>query len=92
MNSSICFVSPYSYPVLAKTHHQSVGGAEVQQVMISRELAKRGFDVSFVVGDYNQQPLELVDGIHWRKNHWKRGYLISKYLWGNLEVSSPYTP
>ncbi|MCK4330056.1 glycosyltransferase family 4 protein [candidate division WOR-3 bacterium] len=62
-NKSICFVAPEAYPLLAKTKHHSVGGAEVQQVLIAKELKKYGFDVSFVVGSYATKLIENVDGI-----------------------------
>jgi len=62
-NKNICFVSPQAYPTLAQTMHQSVGGAEVQQVLIAKELKKYQFNISFVAGDYGQKTIEEIDGM-----------------------------
>ncbi len=62
-NKRICFVSPKAYPLLAETKHQSVGGAEVQQVLIAKELRRYGFDISFVVGDYGQKAIETINNM-----------------------------
>ena len=47
-------MAPFAPPVLMTLDAQSAGGAEVQQVLIGRELARRGWSVSFVVADYGQ--------------------------------------
>ena len=60
---SICFVSPHIYPILAQTDHESVGGAEVQQALIAKELKKYDFDVSFVVGNYVNKIINGINGI-----------------------------
>ena len=60
---SICFVSVQAYPLLGKSNCETVGGAELQQVLLAKELASRGFRISFVVGDYGQKKLEEIDGI-----------------------------
>ena len=59
----ICFLALSSYPTLAKTTTQQIGGAEVQQILIAKELMKRGFAISFIVHDYGQKPVEVIDGI-----------------------------
>jgi glycosyltransferase involved in cell wall biosynthesis len=59
----ICFLALSSYPTLAKTTTQQIGGAEVQQILIAKELIKTGFDISFIVHDYSQKPVEVIDGI-----------------------------
>jgi glycosyltransferase involved in cell wall biosynthesis len=52
---SICFVSPKAYHAMAdRTGQGHVGGAEIQQTLIARELAKRGHTVSAVTWDYGQ--------------------------------------
>lgn len=61
--TSICFVSPQAYPILAGLDFKSAGGAEVQQVLLAKEMKKNGFDVSFVVADYGQSKTERIDGI-----------------------------
>ena len=47
--SKICFLALNSFPTLAKTNIKLIGGAEVQQILIAKELIKRGFDISFIV-------------------------------------------
>jgi glycosyltransferase involved in cell wall biosynthesis len=61
---SICFVALKSYAVLtgdSSVNH--IGGAEVQQSLIGRELARRGYRVSFVVLDHGQPDGIEIDGI-----------------------------
>lgn len=61
---SICFVALNAYGLLAgRDDIQHIGGAEAQQILIARELAKRGYTVSFVVLDHGQHDAENVDGI-----------------------------
>ncbi|MBI2855210.1 MAG: glycosyltransferase family 4 protein [Chloroflexi bacterium] len=59
----ICFVSLAAYPILAQADIPIAGGAERQQVLLGRELQKRGFEVSFVVLDHGQAAVEMRDGI-----------------------------
>lgn len=62
--TSICFVAPMAYPVLAAARdRQVVGGAEVQQTFIATELARRGFDVSMLSMDYGQREGDVVGGV-----------------------------
>jgi glycosyltransferase involved in cell wall biosynthesis len=57
----ICFVGLANLPVLAPEFEQhGIGGAELQQTLLAKALARRGFQVSMVVGDYGQQ-----DGVVW---------------------------
>ncbi len=52
---TVCFVALKSYGILADDPAVGqIGGAEVQQVLIARELARRGYRVTFVVHDYGQ--------------------------------------
>jgi glycosyltransferase involved in cell wall biosynthesis len=61
---SICFVAPTAYPLLAgDTSIKHVGGAELQQALIARALAKRGYRVSMVCMNHGQDELVNIDGV-----------------------------
>lgn len=82
-------MAAYSY--LAQKDTGTAGGAELQQVLLARELFKKGFDISFIVDDYGQQSVENVDGIKIFKfpnNHFTnvRKYPLRLYqLWKALK-------
>lgn len=58
---SICFVGLENLPVLAEEYNgHGIGGEQVQQTLMAIALARRGYKVSMVVGDYGQQ-----DGAAW---------------------------
>jgi glycosyltransferase involved in cell wall biosynthesis len=62
----ICFVSLSSYPTLASKNLGYAGGAEVNQVLLARELLKYGFDISFVAdseGQHDRGSVENIGGI-----------------------------
>jgi Glycosyl transferase 4-like domain len=66
----ICFVTQFGYPVLAGSRTQQiVGGAEVQQALISAELARRGHQVSMISLDFGQTEGERVRGVCMIKTH-----------------------
>ena len=53
----ICFVAQNTYPLLAgEATGENMGGAQLQQVMLGRELARRGYSVSYMTMDYGQGP------------------------------------
>ncbi|HPF37462.1 MAG TPA: glycosyltransferase family 4 protein [Phycisphaerae bacterium] len=61
---SVCFVAPNNYAVLAgRGDIAQIGGAEVQRVLIARELVKRGCAVSFVTLDHGQPDAVEHDGV-----------------------------
>jgi glycosyltransferase involved in cell wall biosynthesis len=62
-NPRVCIVSIDAYPLLAKKDIEVVGGAELQCVLLARELPKHSFDVSFVVSDFGQESPEIIDDI-----------------------------
>src|SRR5262245_27629040 len=50
-----CFVGLDNLPVLEPEYRaHSLGGESVQQTLLARALARRGHEVSMVVGDYGQ--------------------------------------
>jgi len=65
MSRSICFVSLNSYPVLTGRNLGYVGGAEVHQVLIAKELIKHDFEITFITYDHSevQRPVEQIDGL-----------------------------
>jgi glycosyltransferase involved in cell wall biosynthesis len=61
---TICFVGLSNLPVLAREYgRHGVGGAELQQSLLAKALAARGFAVSMVVADYGQPDGAVWDGI-----------------------------
>lgn len=61
---SVCFVAPTNYALLAgRSDLRHIGGAEVQRVLIARELVRRGWRVSFATLDHGQPDGEVLDGI-----------------------------
>lgn len=61
---SVCFVAPNAYAALSEREDVAhVGGAERQQVLLSEELVRRGYRVSFVVLDHGQPDGETFRGI-----------------------------
>lgn len=61
---AVCFVAPGAYGALAgRPDLRHIGGAEVQQRLLARELLRRGFDVSFVTLDHGQPDAVRHDGI-----------------------------
>lgn len=59
----ICFVSLNSYPILKKKNLGYVGGAEIQQVELGKELNKRGYEISFITYGKDRDNIEKIDGI-----------------------------
>lgn len=63
LNPEICFFASSVYPMLSQTNISLVGGAEMQQILIARELRKKNFAVSFIVRDHGQKQVEVIEGI-----------------------------
>ena len=58
----ICFVSMEVYPNLRPGVAEEAGGAGFQIVQLASGLSRKGYPVSFVVGDYGQGFHETIDG------------------------------
>jgi len=60
----ICFVAPGAYGALSERPDlRHIGGAEVQQLLLARELSRRGHDVNFVTLDHGQPDGERLGEI-----------------------------
>ncbi len=60
----ICFVGLQNLPVLWPRYREhGIGGEQVQQTLLARAFARRGFAVSMVVADYGQADAERIDDI-----------------------------
>ncbi len=61
---SICFVAPTAFPLLANDPSLGyVGGAELQQTLIAREMVKRGHKVSMICMNHGQENNINVNGV-----------------------------
>jgi len=69
----VCFHAGYLYPLFTGGRIPMVGGAETQQALLARGLARRGFEVSAVVYDYGQPPSERLEGITFHRTHRPHG-------------------
>ena len=60
----ICFLAPTTWPTFAGSRTiEVVGGAELQQTIIAKTLASRGYKVSMISIDYGQEDGTMVDGV-----------------------------
>lgn len=61
---SICFIGLSTLPLLAPEYGRyGAGGSELQQALLAKALARRGFRVSMVVSDYGQPDGASWDGV-----------------------------
>ncbi|WP_426208217.1 glycosyltransferase family 4 protein [Massilia sp. TWP1-3-3] len=65
----ICMLNYYAWGVFADLDGQDVhiGGEEVQHALLSRHLARQGYAVTSLVGDFGQNALVRIDGVDVRK-------------------------
>ncbi len=67
---SICFVAPMAYPMFAGTTSVAIsGGAEVQQIVVARALARLGVSVSMVCFDFGQPERVCIEGVNIYRAH-----------------------
>lgn len=60
----VCFVGLGNLPVLAREYaDRRAGGSELQQTLLARALARRGWPVSMVVADHGQPDGAVWDGV-----------------------------
>jgi len=65
----IAFHVPYLYPLAGSTTTRYTGGLEVQQWLITRELARRGFDVRVVTCDFGQPAVVTHEGVTFHRSY-----------------------
>lgn len=83
---SICFVSPFTYPLLAASSSiEHVGGAELQQAILAKALAKEGYDVSMICLDYGQESEQIIEGVKvYRAYNPKDGLPVIRFFYPRL--------
>jgi len=59
----VCLISLGAYPLLAESDQLTQGGAEIQFVLLGKNLRARGFDVHFIVKDTKQKQCETIGNI-----------------------------
>lgn len=66
----VCFVAPNIWPAFApESSHQPVGGAELQQSILARGLARDGYRVSIICNNHGQPRQLNRDGIRFISTH-----------------------
>ena len=82
----ICFVAPSAFPLLAGDHDAKImGGAELQQVIVARGLAARGYRVSMICLNFGQGDEIEIDGIRvYRAYRPNEGLPVLRFLWPRL--------
>jgi glycosyltransferase involved in cell wall biosynthesis len=59
----LCFFAPYAYAIASEGAIEFVGGTEVRQWALARNLVARGFDVAMATCDFGQAPIVVKDGV-----------------------------
>lgn len=87
----VAFLSSNVYPLLsgqAWDEHPIVGGAEIQQLLIARELARLGCEVSFVTEDFGQGEETEASGFRVLGYTFSRNKIVQmRTLWRALELA-----
>lgn len=58
----ICILSEYAYS-LVTNKNDKVGGAELQMTILAKELAKKSYNVSFIVFVKKENTVKVIDGV-----------------------------
>jgi len=94
LSKRICFVSLSSYPLLSGEDMGFIGGAEKRLVLVAKETAKQGFEVSFITYGDRGEPIECIDNIRvikvYRRNDIPHLNLLIKAwrVWSALSKAS----
>jgi glycosyltransferase involved in cell wall biosynthesis len=60
----VCFVAPKAYPIFNPAIGTYFGGAEVDLYYLATEIARDdNFEVSFIVADYGQKDIEIIENV-----------------------------
>ena len=60
----VCFVAPKAYPIFNPAIGSYFGGAEVDLYYLATEIARDdNFEVSFIVADYGQKDVEIIENV-----------------------------
>jgi glycosyltransferase involved in cell wall biosynthesis len=60
----VCFVAPKAYPIFNPAIGSYFGGAEVDLYYLAVEIARdNNFEVSFIVADYGQKDVEIIENV-----------------------------
>lgn len=62
-HGKICFIALGAYPLLTGRTSETIIGPDIHQVLLGRELVKKGFDVAFIVLTDEESGIERRDGI-----------------------------
>lgn len=85
----ICFISTYAYPLFNKDCKATHGGSELQLFQLGKRLKEEGYEVSFLVGNFGQKPVENYDGIKvYRQKLIKPKWLNIKGMWYFYQLQS----
>jgi len=85
--TNVCFVVLKAYPLFNEKVEKVFGGAEVDFYYLATELAKdKDYDVSCIVADYGQEPVEVRQGVTLIKSlDFDRNLLVGSWrLWQGL--------
>ncbi|MGH8290685.1 MAG: glycosyltransferase family 4 protein [Steroidobacteraceae bacterium] len=88
----VCFVGLGNLPLLAREYSERrAGGAELQQTLLARALARRGWPVSMIVADHGQPDGAVWDGIKTHKAYRpSEGIPVIRFLhprWTKLQAA-----